>query len=230
MTASYKWEKADDKRTAVERVNSRLDVSFHNGGRVKIGPDHKLYVTTGDAGDKANAQERQSLAGKILRLALDGKVPADNPFPHSYVFSYGHRNPQGLAWNEDGHLYSAEHGPTAHDEINRIVPGHNYGWPVITGGETKKGLETPLFHSGDETWAPSGLSFADGKLYIAGLRGVQIRRFDLTHERSERIFQGVGRLRDVWVDDRAIYVITNNRDGRGDPEQEDDRLLKLNLK
>jgi glucose/arabinose dehydrogenase len=203
--------------------------AIHNGGRLEIGPDDKLYITTGDAGTEANAQDLNSLSGKILRMNFDGTVPADNPFPDSYVYSYGHRNPQGLAWSEDGKLYSAEHGSSAHDEINLIQPGKNYGWPVIMGDETKDGMVAPLFHSGEKTWAPSGLAYHEGKLYVAGLAGEQIRVFNLEKHTSEVFFENVGRIRDISIEDGSMYVITNNTDGRGDSASKDDRLLKQKL-
>ncbi|HEU5139962.1 MAG TPA: PQQ-dependent sugar dehydrogenase [Bacillales bacterium] len=202
---------------------------IHNGGRLEIGPDEKLYATTGDAGEEQNAQNLDSLSGKILRMNLDGTVPEDNPFPDSLVYSYGHRNPQGLAWTEEGDLYSAEHGSSAHDEMNRIQPGGNYGWPIIRGDETKKGMIPPLFQSGQQTWAPSGLAYNNGTLYMAGLRGAQIRAFHLQNHTSEIVFQGVGRLRDIVIENGAAYVITNNTDGRGNPRPQDDLLLKLEL-
>ncbi|HET7627429.1 MAG TPA: PQQ-dependent sugar dehydrogenase [Bacillales bacterium] len=202
---------------------------IHNGGRLEIGPDGKLYATTGDASDEENAQDRDSLSGKILRMNTDGSIPKTNPFPGSYVYSYGHRNPQGLAWSEDGEMFEAEHGPSAHDEINLIEPGKNYGWPVIRGDETKEGMVSPLFQSGSVTWAPSGLAYKDGALYIAGLRGEQIRQFDLHDHSSKAVFQGAGRLRDILIEGDAAYVITNNTDGRGTPGPHDDRLLKIDL-
>lgn len=119
--------------------------SIHNGGRLKIGPDQNLYVTTGDAGNADYAQNLDSLAGKILRMNVDGSIPSDNPFQNSYVYSYGHRNPQGLAWNEDGELFSTEHGQTAHDELNLIEAGNNYGWPVIQGDEEEPSMITPYY-------------------------------------------------------------------------------------
>ncbi|HET7616591.1 MAG TPA: PQQ-dependent sugar dehydrogenase [Bacillales bacterium] len=202
---------------------------IHNGGRLKFGPNGKLFATTGDASAEENAQELDSLSGKILRMNTDGSIPETNPFSDSYVYSYGHRNPQGLAWSGDGKMYEAEHGLSAHDEINLIEPGKNYGWPAIRGEETKEDMVSPLFQSGEETWAPSGLAYYNGALYIAGLRGEQIRRFDLENHTSKVIFHGAGRLRDILIQDRAAYVITNNTDGRGTPRPHDDRLMKIDL-
>lgn len=135
--------------------------SIHNGGRIKIGPDQKLYITTGDAGNPALAQDPTSTAGKILRIELDGSIPKDNPIINSPIFSLGHRNPQGLAWNSKNVLYSSEHGQSAHDEINIINPGGNYGWPIVQGNEESSEVITqkPLIHSGEDTWAPSGITF-----------------------------------------------------------------------
>jgi len=146
--------------------------SWHHGGRLKIGPDKKLYATTGDAYEPDIAQDTTSLGGKILRINLDGSVPNDNPFPNSYMYSYGHRNPQGIVWLNDGTLYASEYGSRANDEINKIEAGKNYGWPIIEGYEEKEGLVSPLFTSGDEaTWAPSGMDVYNGKLYVAALSG-----------------------------------------------------------
>ncbi|MCF6410393.1 PQQ-dependent sugar dehydrogenase [Pseudalkalibacillus salsuginis] len=203
---------------------------IHDGGRLAVGPDEKLYITTGDAGESGLAQDRSSLAGKILRLNLDGSVPADNPFPDSPVYSYGHRNPQGIDWTEDGKMYSAEHGSTGHDEINEIVAGGNYGWPVIQGDEEQEGMIKPLFHSGENTWAPSGIAISGSKIYVAFLAGKQIREFDFAEKGSRTFADGYGRMRDVEIVDGSLYAITNNRDGRGNPEPEDDRLLKFQLK
>jgi glucose/arabinose dehydrogenase len=141
----------------------------HDGGRLAFGPDGTLYATTGDAWDRARAQELDSLNGKILRLNADGTIPADNPFSGSPVYSYGHRNPQGLAWQPGtGVLYSTEHGPSGemgaccHDEVNRIVAGGNYGWPLIVGAESGADLIDPLAQSGQGTWAPGGAAFFSG--------------------------------------------------------------------
>lgn len=203
--------------------------NIHNGGRMKIGPDDKLYITVGDAGNPNNAQNRNSLAGKILRMNLDGTIPDDNPFKNSYVYSYGHRNPQGLAWDEDGTLFSTEHGQTAHDEINLIQPGKNYGWPEIQGDEEKEGMVTPIFHTGTTTWAPSGLAYHDGMLYIATLRGEKVQRYHIKQKRTEIVFQNVGRMRDVYIEDNSLYTITSNLDGRGSPASDDDKLYKIKL-
>ncbi|MEM5017156.1 PQQ-dependent sugar dehydrogenase [Metabacillus indicus] len=198
---------------------------FHNGGRLKIGPDDKLYATAGDALTPELAQDRESLAGKILRLELDGALPDDNPFPESYVYSYGHRNPQGLAWSDNGEMYSTEHGQSAHDEINRIMPGRNYGWPVIEGDEQQEGMETPFFHTGSETWAPSGIAYKDGRLYVAALSGNAVKRVNINSRKAANEMDGFGRMRDVLVTGSGIYAITNNRDGRGNPRPGDDQLL-----
>ncbi|BCZ45969.1 hypothetical protein psyc5s11_20360 [Clostridium gelidum] len=159
---------------------------IHNGGRIKIGPDKKLYITTGDAGNSALAQDPTSIAGKILRIELDGRIPEDNPIINSPVYSLGHRNPQGLAWNSQNVLYESEHGQSAHDKINIIKPGNNYGWPLVQGNEdsTEMIVRKPLIHSGKDTWAPSGITFVNqgpwqGKLLVATLRGQQLLAMEL---------------------------------------------------
>jgi glucose/arabinose dehydrogenase len=202
---------------------------FHHGGRLKLGPDGKLYATTGDATQPEIAQDLRSLGGKILRLNLDGSVPEGNPFKNSYVYSYGHRNPQGLAWGLNGTLYESEHGPFAHDDINRILPGKNYGWPVIIGDEKKEGMESPLFHSGNDTWAPSGMAFYKNKLFVATLRGRAVREFDLDRQTTRIAVSGLGRIRDVMIEGDTLYFISNNTDGRGTPAKNDDKLYRLKL-
>lgn len=207
--------------------------SNHDGGRMAIGPDGMLYVTTGDAQQPELAQDRSSLAGKILRLTLDGKVPADNPFENSYVYSYGHRNPQGLAWDDKGVLFNTEHGPSGdpggHDEVNRIEAGGNYGWPTVYGDDNRSGMIAPLYHTGEEAIAPSGAAMdASNRLLIATLRGEALYRYDTVAGKMEKVFTGEGRLRDVKIHNGKIYVITNNTDGRGIPSDADDRLLILN--
>ncbi|MEE8472409.1 MAG: PQQ-dependent sugar dehydrogenase [Dehalococcoidia bacterium] len=215
----------------------------HNGGRLRFGPDGRLYITTGDAGDGDLAQDLSSLAGKVLRLDPDGSIPGDNPFPGSPVYSYGHRNPQGLDWHPDtGTLVATEHGPSAHDEVNVIVPGGNYGWPLVSGEGRDPGSIGPLRQTGRETWAPSGASFYTGDLFprwrgdffLAALRGRHLRRLRLDGPaggviEEEVLFRGeLGRLRDVVVGpDGALYLATNNRDGRGSPAADDDRILRV---
>ena len=174
----------------------------HTGGRIRFGPDGDLYVTTGDAHIASAPQDLQNLAGKILRLnapgdATDGTAPPDNPFASMggnarFVWSYGHRNGLGIAWDDTGRMWESENGPSmgtytpaeadcCRDEINRIVKGGNYGWPVITGSETQAGMQTPAASSGDTTtWAPGGLAFApDGDLYMPALFGRHLRQFAL---------------------------------------------------
>ncbi len=214
---------------------------IHNGGRIKIGPDQKLYITTGDAGNSALAQDVTSTAGKILRIELDGSIPKDNPIVNSPVYSLGHRNPQGLAWNSKNILYASEHGQTAHDEINIIKPGANYGWPLVQGDEESKEVMTqkPLIHSGEDTWAPSGIAFVNqgpwqGKLLVATLRGEQLLAISLNGKGNG--VKGVeswlrnqyGRLREVIQGkDGSIYLTTSNRDGRGNPNIADDKIIRL---
>ncbi|QED49806.1 PQQ-dependent sugar dehydrogenase [Cytobacillus dafuensis] len=217
-----------EKRLLLDKIPSG---QFHHGGRLEIGPDGKLYATTGDAAINPEiAQELNSLGGKILRMNLDGSIPSDNPIPNSYVYSYGHRNPQGLDWSSDGTLYESEHGPSANDEINKIIAGKNYGWPVIRGTEKKEGMESPLFTSGENTtWAPSGMAYSNGKLYVAALRGTAVLEFNLQTGEQKEFITGLGRIRDVFIEDNTLYFISNNTDGRGVPLEKDDKLYKVQL-
>lgn len=203
---------------------------YHHGGRLKIGPDDKLYATTGDASDEQNAQDKDTLGGKILRINLDGSKPKDNPISNSYVYSYGHRNPQGIVWTPDGQMYASEHGNQANDEINEINEGQNYGWPVIEGNEENDNMETPIFTSeSDDTWAPSGIAFKDGIIYSAALRGEGIMKFDVEKDEMKKVATKYGRIRDVYIVNDDLYFVSNNTDGRGNPSQNDDKMYKVSL-
>src|SRR3990172_1876592 len=187
-----------------EKDNSLLDefilvdkipgAAIHDGGRLKFGPDEKLYITTGDAGNSNAAQDLNSLSGKILRINPDGTIPSDNPFANSMIFSYGHRNPQGLDWDPvTGKLVVTEHGSSAHDEINVVEAGKNYGWPKVVGGEHDPQYIDPILQTGEDTWAPSGATFYDSKnipewtnkYFVATLRGGHLRMLDLNLEENQ---------------------------------------------
>ena len=218
----------------------------HNGGRIKIGPDQKLYIATGDAGNGSLSQNLSSKAGKILRIELDGSIPEDNPFPGSPVYSLGLRNPQGMTWDiKDNVMYASDHGSEAHDEINIIVPGGNYGWPLVQGDEETEEAEVqkPLVNTGNVTWAPSGIAYLSqgpwqGSLLVAALKAQELIQLPLN--RNGREVKSIntwldgeyGRLRDViQTEDGTIYISTSNRDGRGGvPRSEDDKIIMLTPK
>jgi glucose/arabinose dehydrogenase len=224
----------------------------HNGSRLAVGPDGYLYMTTGDAGQGDLAQDLGSLAGKVLRLTLEGRPAPGNP-DDSFVYSYGHRNPQGIVFHPaTGALYVAEHGPRDNDEVNRVRIGGNYGWPDVHGfcdGETSR--EEAFCRSHDvqapiRAWTPtvalSGLAFYDaelipgwnGSLLVTSLRGATLFRLKLSADGREVVERELlfereyGRLRDVLVGPRGeVYLATSNRDGRGRPAEEDDRILRI---
>ena len=216
--------------------------SIHDGGRIRFGPDGLLYITTGDAANTSRAQYVASLAGKILRLNRDGSSARDNPFS-SPIYSYGHRNPQGLDWHPaTGDLWASEHGNSGNDEVNVIDSGANYGWPRIEGSQTMPDMRAPIsFYS--PSVAPSGASFYRGSrfpgfannLFVATLRGVHIIRLRIDSSSPRRlegqeqlINDRYGRIRDVIVGpDGLIYFCTSNRDGRGNTVTDDDRIARL---
>lgn len=198
---------------------------LYNGGRVAFGPDGMLYVTTGWTEDRKRPQDRESLAGKILRITADGDIPSDNPFSGSPVYSMGHRNPQGLAWDSAGQLFAAEHGQSGHDEVNRIIAGGNYGWPLIQGDETADGMLAPMAHSGNTTWAPSGLAWDGGRLLVAGLRTQSVVAVDENGQFAEAFSVGE-RVRDIVVTDDGVFAITTNRSPRRDGASADS-LIRL---
>ncbi len=204
----------------------------HNGGRLAIGPDEKLYVTTGDAQVLDAAQDPASLAGKILRLELDGSVPADNPTAGSPVYSLGHRNPQGIAFDREGQLWAAEFGQNTWDELNRIEPGANYGWPIVEGMGGDDRFVDPVQQWATSEASPSGLAIAGDTLFLAGLRGQRLLAVDIANPgASTPVFAGeFGRIRDALLGpDGRLWFVTNNTDGRGEPGPEDDRLLAVEL-
>lgn len=214
----------------------------HDGGRIDFGPDGYLYITTGDASDPAKAQDLASLAGKILRVNPDGSVPAENS--GTAVYSFGHRNPQGLAWDNNGRLWSTEHGRSGLrsglDEINLIEIGGNYGWPESEGDTVLDGTIGPVSHSGtNDTWAPASLAFvvnsgigAAGSLFFGGLRGSALYESLISDESiigfRDHFKNEYGRIRTVRLGpDGYLYFTTSNRDGRGSPRSGDDKIIRV---
>lgn len=210
--------------------------AYHDGGRIAFGPDGHLYIATGDGGNESLAQNINSLAGKILRVTEDGQIPEDNPF-NNEVYSYGHRNPQGLAWDDQDRLWSTEHGrsgiQSGLDELNLIEKGANYGWPVIEGDQTDRDMVTPVVHSGaDETWAPASLAYRDGSLFFGGLRGETLYEAVIQDDSSVKLqahFRGeYGRLRTAaFGPEGKLYLTTSNTDGRGEEKPNDDKLIVI---
>jgi glucose/arabinose dehydrogenase len=207
----------------------------HNGGRVAFGPDGKLYVTTGDAGQARHSQDPGSLGGKILRLEPDGSVPADNPFPGSPVWTLGHRNVQGVAWDEDGRMFASEFGQNTWDELNVIEPGGNYGWPEVEGRGGAGEFVQPAAVWPVADASPSGLAIVDDVAYMAATRGQRLWQIpigdDGTPGEPVAAFEGeYGRLRSVeQAPEGPLWVTTTNRDGRGEPRPEDDRILRVRI-
>lgn len=237
-----------DNKAIIDKVliDNLPGASNHNGGRIKIGPDGLLYITAGDRYEPPLAQDMNSLGGKILRIALDGSIPEDNPIAGSPIYSLGHRNAQGLAWHPETQLlYASEHGQSAHDEINLVEAGANYGWPIIEGDETSADypdLRPPILQSGNKTWAPSGMTFVSkgpwrDELLVANLRGNQVLKITINEldpskiDQVQYLFQDWGRIRNVYEGkDGTLYIMTNNRDGRGNPKKGDDKIYRLTPK
>jgi glucose/arabinose dehydrogenase len=211
----------------------------HDGGRIAFGPDGLLYITAGDAQNEPSAQDKAALSGKILRLEDDGSVPSSNPFGTA-VYSYGHRNPQGLAWDDSGQLWATEHGRSGvrsgFDEVNLIEAGKNYGWPEFEGDEVGNGMVSPVLHSGaSDTWAPAGAAISEDTLFFTGLRGETLYSAKISGRKLTDFtahFKGeYGRLRGVAVspDGEWLYLTTSNRDGRGAVKPNDDKIIKIRL-
>ncbi|GAA1922599.1 PQQ-dependent sugar dehydrogenase [Nocardioides hwasunensis] len=206
---------------------------IHDGGRIAFGPDGYLYVTTGETGDPELAQDPDSLAGKILRITVDGEAAPGNPTNGSPVWSLGHRNVQGLAWDDEGRLWASEFGDSEFDELNLIEKGGNYGWPEVEGsGGGPEFIDPQLVWPVDQA-SPSGLAYADGRLWMAGLRGQRLWRIDIDRAgdavRPKAFFtEDYGRLRTVvTAPDDTLWLTTSNKDGRGNPTPADDRIIRI---
>ncbi len=215
-----------DEKIIIDKIPAGAN---HDGGRIKFGPDNKLYVTTGETGNEQLAQNKQSLAGKILRVNPDGT--------ELEMYSYGHRNSEGLAWDDQNNLWSTEHGRSGalsgYDELNLIKQGANYGWPTIQGDESKAEMISPIINSGPSTtWAPAGMAYLNGSIYFAGLRGQTLYEYNISSKQLTSHLSGkYGRLRAVAVGpDDFLYVSTSNKDGRGSPKDSDDQILKIDPK
>lgn len=208
---------------------------IHNGGRIAFGPDRMLYAGTGEAGDKGLSQDLKSLGGKILRLTPEGEPAPGNPFPGSPVYSYGHRNVQGLAWDGKQRLFASEFGQNTWDELNAIKPGDNYGWPEAEGRSGEAKFHDPLAQWGTDEASPSGLAHAGGSLWMAGLKGQRLWRIPLKGTEASAEPQAFltgefGRLRTVVpAGGNRLWLVTSNTDGRGNPKKGDDRILELEV-
>jgi aldose sugar dehydrogenase len=205
---------------------------IHNGGRMVIGPDGYLYVGTGESGTGGLAQDKDSLGGKILRIRTDGRPAPGNPFDNE-VYSYGHRNVQGLAFDDAGHLWASEFGQNTWDELNLITKGANYGWPKVEGSGNVRGMTNPKVVWRTRDASPSGLAYWQGELWMAGLRGQRLWEIPIDGTKAgdpiARFRGDYGRLRTVAVasDGRSLLLTNSNTDGRGDPAGDDDRLFQV---
>ncbi|WP_416529944.1 PQQ-dependent sugar dehydrogenase [Streptomyces coelicoflavus] len=209
---------------------------IHNGGRIAFGPDKLLYAGTGESGDTGLSQDKDSLGGKILRMTPDGEPAPGNPFPDSPVYSYGHRNVQGLAWDDKQRLFASEFGQDTWDELNAIKPGDNYGWPEAEGRGGGSGFHDPLAQWHTDEASPSGIAYAEGSVWMAGLRGERLWRIPLKGTEAsaepQAFLEGeYGRLRTVApAGGDKLWLVTSNTDGRGDAKGDDDRILELEVK
>ena len=213
---------------------------IHNGGRIAFGPDGMLYAGTGEAGNRSLSQNSRSLGGKILRMTPTGGVPSNNPRSGSLVYSKGHRNVQGLAFDSSGRLFAAEFGQNTWDELNLIKPGRNYGWPIVEGTSTDRRFVNPVAKWRTDKASPSGIAIVRDTVFMAGLRGKRLWRIQIgslrsdgnPRTRSEDFFiERFGRLRTVTAaPDGSLWLSTSNTDGRGRPTSSDDRVLRIRLR
>lgn len=204
----------------------------HNGGRISFGPDGMLYATTGDAGRRDDAQDPNSLSGKILRMTPLGQVPADNPIAGNPMYSMGHRNPQGIGWDATGTMWAAEFGQDTWDELNRITPGANYGWPIVEGVAGDQRFTDPVHQWNPDDASPSGIAVIGGTVFIANLKGERLTSVSISDPATSTDYFGqqFGRLRHVVpAPDGSLWILTNNTDGRGRPGPGDDRILRVQL-
>jgi glucose/arabinose dehydrogenase len=230
-----------DNRIARLRLGERPDPivtgipvsGIHNGGRIAFGPDGMLYAGTGDASESGLSQDPRSLGGKVLRMRPDGSPAPGNPFPGSLVWSIGHRNVQGLAWDSDGRLWASEFGQNRFDEVNLVQRGRNYGWPIVEGRSDDSEFAQPIVIWTTAEASPSGAAIIGDRLYVAALRGQRLWRVPLDGRggvgQPEALLEGeFGRLRHAAAaPDGTVWLLTSNRDGRGDPISDDDRIIRL---
>jgi len=260
---SYAYDKGDRMAVKVVRFKDNDDSlsdekviidnlpaeRYHAGCRLRFGPDGKLYITTGDAGERQSAQDVNSLYGKILRINPDGTIPSDNPFPKNPVWSYGHRNPQGIGWHAGKDiLYSTEHGPSGFDgpgggdEVNVIVKGGNFGWPEVSHKEGREGMISPVLEFTPAIAPASGMFYKSDSIsqfknnfFFGCLRGNGIMRVIVDENNPEKVISNellkevdFGRIRDIAEGpDGAIYFSTSNRDGRGNERDGDDKIYRI---
>lgn len=226
-------DKIVDAKVILDKIPG---AEFDDGGVIKFGPDKKLYIGTGDATDENAAQDLTSLAGKILRLNDDGSIPSDNPNPNSPVYSLGHRDPQGLAWDAQGNLYETEEGPTKNDEINLIKANKNYGWPSQECSGSKEYQSAlncyniSIEPAGIAYYGSGSLDFKNSMI-LATLRGNILYQLPISNGNvtsQKIILDGLGRIREVGVGpDDYLYILTGNTDGQGFPDKNDDKLLRV---